>query len=590
VGLVVTGVRRTKIVCTLGPATDRPGVLEEMVRAGMDCARLNFSHGTREEHAGRIGRLRRVAREAGRNVAVMVDTRGPEIRLGTFRGGRARLERGAAFTLLPHPSEGDARAVSVDFDGLAECVKPGDPVLIDDGNVVLRVLETVDGEVRCEVEAGGTVSDRKKVNVPGSDLPLPVVSDRDREDIRFAVAAGADFVAASFIRRAGDVLDVRRAVEECGGELAVIPKIETAEGVRNVDDILRVADGLMVARGDLGVEMPAEDVPVLQKMIISRCQMAGKPVITATQMLESMVDSPRPTRAEASDVANAILDGTDAVMLSAESAVGQYPVLAVEMMNRIALRTEQAIDHEGILARRRPGARRSVTDAISYATCAIAEDLGAATIITATTSGHTARMVTRYRPRAPVVAVTTSEPVARRLALVWGVTAVAVTAAADTDILFQAAVDAALGGGLVRSGDLVVITAGVPVGVPGTTNLLKVHVVGDVAVRGTGIGQRAVTGRVCVARSAREAASKLKDGDILVTASTDRDFVPHLVGVGGIVAEEGGLTSHAAIMGLNLSVPTIVGAGGATGILRDGEIVTLDAARGLVYRGHARVL
>ncbi len=580
--------RHTKIVCTLGPATDRPGVLEKMIAAGMDAARLNFSHGSTEEHGRRIEQARRVALAAGRHIAIMVDTKGPEVRLGLFEGGRARLRAGSTFTLTTRQVKGDAAGATVDFDGFPECVHPGSRVLIDDGNIILTVRAIAADEVVCWVESGGVVSDRKKVNVPEADLPLPVVTEKDREDIRFAVTSRADFIAASFIRQASNVLEIRRTIEEAGGDLAIIAKVENGQGVRHLDEILKVADGLMVARGDLGVEMPAEEVPLLQKMMISKCLSLGKPVITATQMLESMVESPRPTRAEASDVANAILDGTDAVMLSAESAVGHHPVEAVETLVRIALRTEKALDHEDILARRRSAARRSVTEAISYATCASAHDLGAAAIVTATTSGHTARMVARYRPRPPVIAVTTSDRVARKLALVWGVMPVTSETTTDADLLFEKAIDAALQSGVVRNGDLVAITAGVPVGVPGTTNLLKVQVVGDVALRGTGIGQQSATGRVCVARTAKEAAAKLRAGDILVTTATDRDVVPYLSGAAGIVAEEGGLTSHAAIIALNLAIPAIVGAGGATGILADGETVTIDASRGLVYRGKAQ--
>lgn len=581
--------RRTKIVCTLGPATDRPGILERMIAAGMDAARLNFSHGNREEHGRRLELARRAAEAAGRHIAIIVDTKGPEVRLGLFDGGKARLRTGATFTLTTKRMAGDSATATVDFEGFPECVHPGSRVLIDDGNIILTVRSAGPEEVVCQVETGGVVSDRKKVNVPEADIPLPVVTEKDREDIRFAVTAGADFIAASFIRQAANVLEIRRTIEEAGGDLAIIAKVENGQGVRNLDEILKVSDGLMVARGDLGVEMPAEEVPLLQKMMITRCLALGKPVITATQMLESMVESPRPTRAEASDVANAILDGTDAVMLSAESAVGRYPVAAVETLDRIALRTEKALDHEDILVRRRPAARRSVTEAISYATCASAYDLGAAAIVTATTSGHTARMVARYRPNSPVIAVTTSDKVARKLALVWGVVPVTSASTTDADLLFEEAIGAALKSGTVRHGDLVAITAGVPVGVPGTTNLLKIQVVGDVVVRGTGIGQQSATGRVCVARTAKEVAAKLRPGDVLVTAATDRDFVPYLTGAAGIVAEEGGLTSHAAIVGLNLSIPAIVGAGGATGLLVDGETVTIDASRGLVYRGQAQV-
>ena len=582
--------RRTKIVATLGPATDDRDILKSLIGAGVDVVRLNLSHGAQADHAKRIEAIKDVRRQLQTAEAIMVDTKGPEIRLGTFAGGFVELEDGQEFTLVATELEGSSERVFVDYRDLWRDVSVGATVLLDDGNIELEVLAALEGLVRCRVINGGALSNQKKVNIPGKRPSLPTVSDRDRDDIAFAVEQGVDFIAASFVHEAGDVIEVRRTIEQCGGSAHIIAKIENPSAVDNLDGILDVSDGLMVARGDLGVEIPAEDVPVLQKEIIRACSRKGKPVITATQMLESMVERPRPTRAEASDVANAIFDGTDAVMLSAETAVGEYPVEAVKYMHRIACRAESALDYREILDRQAKAAARSVPEAISHATCAIALDLGTNAIITATTSGHTARMVAKYRPAAPIIAATNNEAVVRKLNLVWGVRSILVPDSDNTDEAFYNASVTAVEAGLINKGDLVVITAGAPVGVPGTTNLLKVQVVGDVICRGTGIGNAAARGSARVARNAAEAEEKLQEGDILVTFGTDRDFVALLDRVVGIVAEEGGLTSHTALMGLDLGVPVIVGVEDATSLLSDGQEITLDATRGFVYAGEARIL
>jgi len=581
--------RRTKIVCTLGPASESVEIQKRMIEAGMNVARYNFSHGTHEDHARRMRNTRQAAKETGKIIALMLDTKGPEIRLGTFRQGKALLKEGDLFTLTTRAVEGTEREVSVLYPGLPEDVQPGNFLLLDDGNIRLEVLEIKGTDILCRVLNGGVLSDHKKVNVPGVRLGLPALSPQDIADLRFGAEQGVDFVAASFVRKAADVIAIRRVLEEAGSDAHIIAKIESREGVDNLDEILKVADGLMVARGDLGVEIPTEEVPLLQKMMIEKCNRLGKPVITATQMLESMVERPRPTRAEASDVANAIFDGTDALMLSAETAAGKYPVEAVAIMATIAERTEAALPYAEILARRGSTSLRTVTDAISHATCTTAQDLGARAILTATQSGYTARMVAKYRPQAPILAMTPVEAVRRKLALVWGVHPLPVQDTSNTDEMIETAVQRAKEAGAISDGDLVVITAGIPVGIAGTTNLLKVHTVGDILVRGVGIGNRSVTGRVAVVRTARE-GGKLQPGDILVTTATDRDFVPLMEKAAAVVAEEGGLTSHAAVVGLSLGLPVIVGAEGATGILKDGQIVTIDGTRGLVYRGEARVL
>lgn len=580
--------RRTKIIATIGPASEKPEVLVRLIEAGMNVARLNFSHGELSEHGRRIEAVRKAAAEAGKPVGIMLDLKGPEIRIGKFIDGRVLLKEGDPFTLTVEPRDGDQTGVLVQYPHLAEDVQRGQTLLLDDGNIALEVLEVSHPNVHCRVVVGGPLSDRKKLNLPGVSVKLPALSEKDINDIRFGVQMGVDFIAASFVRKATDIIEIRKILEEAGGDQQIIAKVENQEGYQNLEAILKVADGLMVARGDLGVEFPAEEVPIMQKKMIQRANQLGKPVITATQMLESMITKPRPTRAEASDVANAIFDGSDAIMLSGETAVGQFPVDSVATMAKIAQRTERALEYATILAQKSISPLRTVTDAISHATVTTAQDLGAAAIITATRSGYTARMVSKYRPQAPVIAVTPDRSVARTLSLVWGVTTVVKGEATSTDEMIDRAVEGALQAGLIKNGDLVVITAGVPVGIQGTTNLIKVHTVGDVLIRGVGIGQRAATGRARVARTPRELEA-FELGDILVTIGTDLDFMPFVEMASAVVAEEGGLTSHAAIVGLNLGIPVIVGAEGATGIITDGTIITVDGSHGLVYRGQATV-
>ena len=582
--------RRTKIVCTIGPASEQPEILHQMIKSGMDVARLNFSHGLHSEHRGRIETIRRVAAEMGRQVAIMLDTKGPEIRTGLLKGGEIKLVEGGRFTLTTREIEGNQEIVSISWTQLAAEVKPGQTVLIDDGLIVLKVTGVEGTEISCQIITGGVLRNRKGVHVPGVRVNLPALMPKDIEDIRFGIANKVDFIAASFVRRADDVLEIRRLLEENRADIDIIAKIENDEGVETLEEILRVADGIMVARGDLGVDLPAEEVPLIQKQIIARCNQAGKPVITATQMLDSMIRNPRPTRAEASDVANAIFDGTDAIMLSGETAVGKYPVEAVQTMARIAQRAEEALDYGGILRAKGDNAGATITDAISHATCTTAMGLGATAIISSSKSGYTARMVSKYRPGCPIIAATPKEEVLRRLSIVWGVIPIQVRETTGTDQMIEEATKKSLKAGLIKCGDLVVITAGVPVGVPGTTNLIKVHIVGEVIVQGTGIGNRAITGKVKVINQPGTEGLMVEDGDILVAVSTDCDLVPAMERAGAVITEEGGLTSHAAIVGLNLGVPVVVGVPDATKRLKDGEIVTVDGARGLVYRGTTKVL
>jgi pyruvate kinase len=582
-------VRRTKILCTIGPASESPEITRKMLLAGMNVARLNFSHGSHEEQRRRIRTLRSVAAQLDYPLGILLDTRGPEIRIGTFKTGSIVLKEGEIFTLTTEEVEGDATRVTVQYAGFPSDIKEGDTVLLNDGLLKLKVLAVQERDVKCRVVNGGVLSDRKKINLPHSQVKLPPLSEKDREDIRFGVEQGIDYIAASFIRRADDVLAIKHFLEEIGAEMPVIAKIESPEGVENIDAILRMADGLMVARGDLGVEMPAEDVPLLQKMIIKKCNRVGKPVITATQMLESMVENPRPTRAEASDVANAILDGSDAVMLSAETATGAYPVEAVATMARIVQRAEEAIDYEGILHRKRKAGAQTITDAVGYATCITAHDLQAAAILTATQSGYTPRMVARHRPKAPIIAVTPKEEIIRQLTLVWGVYPIRKEPAFNADEMFERAVTAGVEKGYIREGDLVVITAGHPVGIPGTSNLIKVQTVGNVLIRGMGIGHKAATGRVCIVRRPRDARQHFRPGDIVVAVGTDKEFMPLLEEAAAIVTEEPGLTSHAAVVGLSLGIPVVVGAKGAMELLAAEEVITVDGTRGLIYRGRVQV-
>lgn len=579
--------RKTKIVCTIGPASESPDMIKKMVLAGMNVARLNFSHGNREEHGRRIDVIRKASDETGVPVAILLDTKGPEIRLGTFANGSVHLEAGQKFTLTIKDVVGNEQIVSVTHAGLPQDITSGHSILLDDGLIELKVEEVTETDVICRVINGGAVGDRKGINLPGTLVSLPAMSPKDREDIFFGIQMGVDFIAASFIRSAGDVLAIRRLLEEHDSKIEIIAKIENKQGLDNLDSILKVVDGLMVARGDLGVEIPTEEVPLAQKHMIAQCNKLGKPVITATQMLDSMIRNPRPTRAEASDVANAIFDGTDAIMLSGETASGSYPVESVATMARLAERTELAVEWDQFVFRQQRESQ-SVTDAISNACRQTAVRLGAAAILTSTQSGHTARMVSKYRPGMPIIAVTPTPAVQRKLLLTWGVEPILGRETDDTDEMIYESITSALDAKLIRNGDMVVITAGVPVGVPGTTNLLKVHVVGDVVVKGTGIGHDPVVGITRIVRTAKD-VTKLKFGDIIVVLAMDPELVPHLQGVEGIIAEEGGLTSAAAIIGLELCIPVIVGAEGATSLLEDGQTVSLDVERGLVYRGQANL-
>ena len=576
-------VRKTKIICTLGPATEDDRVLKELMLCGMNVARFNFSHADHAYHRKNMERICRLRDELHLPIATLLDTKGPEVRIGTFREGKVSLKAGDLFTLTTREIDGDAEHCSVSYPDLPKDVAPGVTVLLDDGLIALSVVSVQNEEIVCRVLNDGTVSDRKGVNIPDVALSLPYISEKDRSDILFGIENGFDFIAASFTRSADDILEIRKILEEqdCHS-INIIAKIENREGVNNLDAILRVADGIMVARGDMGVEIPLEEVPVLQKMMIKKAYTAGKQVITATQMLDSMMKNPRPTRAEATDVANAIYDGTSAIMLSGETAAGLYPVEALKTMVRITLQAEKDIDYIKRFRNKEYDEAPDVTNAISHATCTTAHDLGAAAIITVTKSGKTARMISKYRPKAPIIGCTTSERVCRQLNLSWGVTPLLIREESSTDMLFDHAVDSAQKTGILNDGDLVVITAGVPLGVSGTTNMMKVHVVGHILASGTGITTKSAYGRLCVCRDAQDALARFKDGDILVIPQTSNALLDILRRSAGIITEQSGANSHAAIVGLALDLPVLVGVENATGLLKSGAVVTLDAKRGIV--------
>ena len=577
--------KKTKIICTVGPSTDQPGILEQMIAAGMNVARFNFSHGTHEEHARRIAMVRAASAKMKRPIALMLDTKGPEMRLGKFADGKVMLEAGQKFTLTGRDILGDQDIASVSHALLPREVQPGNMILLADGLICLQVEEVQDQDICTKVLNSGEISNLKRVAAPGVAVNLPPLSDRDVSDIRFGVEQEMDFIAASFVQRAADVLAIRKVVEDAGYQMDIFAKIENAEGVQNIDDILKVVEGVMVARGDLGVEIPTEEVPLVQKMLIQKCNKAGKPVITATQMLESMVVNPRPTRAEASDIANAILDGTDVIMLSGETASGKYPVEAVQMMAQIAIRTESSLSYQEMFLSRGLAPQRTTTDAISHATVQIAHELGAAAIVTSTEAGYTARMVSKYRPQATIVAVTPHERTVRRMLVLWGVHPVKGVSSLNSDEIVTNAVMGALAANVIKDGDLVVVTAGVPAAMSGATNMIRVHVVGNILLRGTGIGQKVASGKACVVSSNREVMQKFRQGDVLVIDAVDEETAAYAAKATAIIAEEGGLTSHAAIVGISYGIPVIVGVDGATERLADGEVVTVDASRGLVYQG-----
>ena len=576
---------RTKIVCTIGPASREPEMLGKLMEAGMDVARLNFAHGGQEYHGENIRRIRAVSAKLGKPVAILTDLQGPKLRVGKMPEEGVPLEAGEELILTTEPIVGQRGRVPVQYDDLPQAVTAGDRILIDDGLIELEVLRSADGEVVCRVLTGGLLQTNKGMNLPRASLSIPAISDKDRDDLRFMLEQQVDWVALSFVRTAEEVLELKGMIRELsafGRPTPVIAKIEKPEAVENIDAIIAAADGIMVARGDLGIETSPEAVPMVQKMIIAKCNVAGKPVITATQMLDSMIRNPRPTRAEASDVANAILDGTDAIMLSGETAVGKYPLRALQTMVRIAQEAEQGMDY---CERRRPSPPprgASIAEAVSHATCETARDLNAAAIIAPTVSGHTARTLSRFRPCCPVVAVTPSPITQRQLMLYWGVYPLLSRRSDSTDEVIAEAVEAAQRHGFVAEGDVVVVTAGAAGSAPGTTNLLKVHIIERVLVRGIGLGKRRVLGRVRRLDGPLPPDVRVDPDEIVVTSRTDRTFLPVLRRAAGLVTSEGGPDDHCGIVALELGLPAVVKAKGALEALHDGQAVVLDASKGIV--------
>ncbi|MEB7807156.1 pyruvate kinase [Mammaliicoccus fleurettii] len=585
--------RKTKIVCTIGPASESEEMLEKLMLAGMNVARLNFSHGSHEEHKGRIDTIRKVSAKLNKNIGILLDTKGPEIRTNNMKNGLIELTKGSEVTVKTTEVEGTLEAFSVTYEKLAEDLEVGSTILLDDGLIELTVksIDVTKGEVVCHVENTGELKNKKGVNLPGVKVNLPGITEKDASDIRFGIEQNVDFIAASFVRRPSDVLDIRGILEEKeNNTIKIIPKIENEEGIENIDEILQVSDGLMVARGDMGVEILPEAVPMVQKQLIKKCNKLGKPVITATQMLDSMQRNPRCTRAEASDVANAIYDGTDAVMLSGETAAGLYPEEAVRTMQNIAVAAEDAQDYKKLLSDRSKMIDTNLVNAIGVSVAHTALNLNVESIVAATESGATAQTISKYRPHSHIIAVTPNETTARHMTLVWGVLPVVKKGEQNTDELLNNAVSTAVNTGLVDNGDLIIITAGVPTGESGTTNLMKIHLVGDELAKGQGIGHNSTVGKAVVVNKAEDLKGKDLSESIVVTQSTDAEMVPYLEKAKGIVTEEGGLTSHAAVVGLNLGVATIVGVEDARQKIVDGTLITLDPKQHKIYEGYANVL
>lgn len=587
--------KKTKIVSTLGPASNSVETIAKLIEAGVNAFRFNFSHGDHEEQLSRMNMVREAIKLTGKDVALLLDTKGAEIRT-TVQGtesGKIEFNIGDIVRIsMDSEHVGSKEKIAVTYPGLYDDVHVGGHVLFDDGLIDMKILEKDEAnrELVTEVQNAGILGSRKGVNAPGVSISLPGITEKDAADIRFGLDNDINFIAASFVRKAQDVLEIREILEEKNmTHVQIFSKIESQEGIDNIDEILKVSDGIMVARGDMGVEIPAEMVPMVQKTIIKKCNAAGKAVITATQMLESMQHNPRPTRAEASDVANAVFDGTDATMLSGESANGQYPVEAVSTMARIDMEAEKQLAKVGTYKIDNFD-KTDVTETIGMAVATAAKNLGVKTIVAATESGHTAKMISKYRPDADILAVTFDERTKRGLMLNWGVYPTVTEKPTTTDEMFELATKKAVELGFAKEGDLILITAGVPVGERGTTNVMKIQLIGSKLVEGQGVGSRSVVANAVVAKTAEEAIANAKDGMVLVVPTTDKEFMPAIEKASALVVEDGGLTSHAAVVGIAKDLPVIVGAKGATSIVKDGEVVTVDSRRGIVYRGETTTI
>ena len=585
--------RKTKIVCTIGPASESEEMLEKLMNAGMNVARLNFSHGSHEEHKARIDSIRKVSKKLGKTIGILLDTKGPEIRTHDMKDGLIVLEKGKEVIVSMSQVEGTPEKFSVTYEDLINDVQIGSYILLDDGLVELQVkdIDKDKGEVKCDILNTGELKNKKGVNLPGVKVNLPGITDKDAADIKFGIKEDIDYIAASFVRRPSDVLDIREILEqENNDNITIFPKIENQEGIDNIEEILEVSDGLMVARGDMGVEIPPESVPIVQKDLIRKCNKLGKPVITATQMLDSMQRNPRATRAEASDVANAIYDGTDAVMLSGETAAGQYPEEAVKTMRNIAISAEVAQDYKKLLSDRTKLVETSLVNAIGVSVAHTALNLNVKAIVAATESGSTAITISKYRPHSDIIAVTPSEHTARQLALVWGAYPVAKKGRKTTDDLLNNAVATAVATEKVGNGDLIIITAGVPTGEKGTTNMMKLHLVGDEIAKGQGVGRGSTTGKTVISKTASDLEGKDLSESIIVTNSVDESYVPYVEKAAGLITEENGITSPSAIVGLEQGIPTIIGVENATKELKNDLLITVDANQGRIFEGYANVL
>lgn len=585
--------KKTKIVSTLGPASNDIETITKLAEAGANIFRFNFSHGDHPEHAERMRMVREIEKKTGLLLGVLLDTKGAEIRTTDQEGGKFIINTGDKIRISMDATKvGNKDKIHVTYPGLYSDTKVGGHVLIDDGLVDLLILEKDEAnqELVCEAQNTGKIGSKKGVNAPGVEIRLPGITEKDTDDIKFGLTQGINFIAASFVRKAQDVLDIRQLLEEGHCEyVKIFPKIESQEGIDNIDEILKVSDGLMIARGDMGVEIPFINVPFVQKELIKKCNRLGKPVITATQMLDSMQEHPRPTRAEVTDVANAVLDGTDATMLSGESANGLYPVNSVKAMADIDMRTEKQLAERNSLALQRFEEYQgsNVTEAIGESVVRTAEELGVKTIIAATESGYTARMISKYRPNADIIAMTFDEKTQHSLGVVWGVKPMLVEKPKTTEEMFDKAAELAKESGLAKDGDLVIIVAGVPLGQTGATNLMKLQLIGTQLVKGLGVGEQSVIGSAVVVDSAEDANNKVQEGDILVAKTTNKDYLPAIKKASALVVEASGLTSHAAVVGLSLGIPVVVGATDAVSKVKDGSKITVDARRGAVYLGEA---
>ncbi len=580
----------TKIVATLGPASNKTEIIELLAKAGMNVVRINFSHGDYKTHGEIIKAVKTVREKLKIPLPILLDTKGPEIRIGRFAlDKKVYLAQGNKFTLTTNNIDGDEKHVSVTYKDLPKDLKKGGRVLIDDGLIELKVLDLTETDIICEVINSGFLGSCKGINIPDVYVNLPSLTEKDEKDILFGIENGIDFIAASFIRTAEDVVKIKEILKNNHGEyIKVIAKIECRDGVNNIDSILEVSDGIMVARGDLGVEIPPEEVPLVQKLLIKKANEKGKEVITATQMLESMVNNLRPTRAEANDVANSILDGSSAIMLSGETAQGKYPVESVKMMARIAYKTESSLDYHKELFSSYKNFRSNITNSISFATCTIAKDLKVACIATVTNSGFTARMLSKFRPVCPILAITPNEHVWRQLSLTWGCLPILSDKININDGTFSIAVEKSMETGLAKSGDAIVIAAGIPVGVSGATNTLKVQIVGDVLAKGQGIGNKVVSGRACVIKVFEQARNCFKDGDIIVTPEINDDLLPFIKKSSGVVVGswENDDNKQAKVIADLLDIPVIVCNESVVEIIPDWISITLDSIKGIVYNGN----